>query len=320
MNGTMNDVDVYIQAATRDNTRRSYQQAVRHFEVEWKGFLPATADSIARYLAHYAPLLSVNTLRQRLSALAQWHLDQGYPDPTKAPMVRKVLRGIQALHPTQEKQARPLQLDQLARIVSWLDAGIANATAASDAGKRLKFHRDKALILLGFWRGFRGDELTRLRVEHVQAVAGQGLICFLPQTKGDRNNNGTTFKAPALAKLCPVEAYLDWIGVAHLVDGPVFRGIDRWGHVSDSGLHVNSLVPMMRSLFEAAGIDYADQYSSHSLRRGFANWANSNGWDLKTLMEYVGWTDPKSAMRYIDSIDPFAPGHAVQMEDSSRIA
>jgi integrase len=319
MTGAVNEIDVYVQAATRDNTRRSYQQAVRHFEVEWKGFLPATADSVARYLAHYAPTLSVNTLRQRLSALAQWHIDQGFPDPTKAPIVRKVLRGIQALHPAQEKQARPLQLDQLSRIVSWLDTGIADATLVGNAGKCLKFHRDKALILLGFWRGFRGDELTRVRVEHVDAVAGKGLVCFLPQTKGDRNNNGTTFKAPALTKLCPVEAYLAWIGVAHLVDGPVFRAVDRWGRVSESGLHVNSLVPMMRSLFEAAGIDYANQYSSHSLRRGFANWATSNGWNLKTLMEYVGWTDPKSAMRYIDGIDPFAPGRALQTEEPARI-
>ncbi|SPD62701.1 protein of unknown function (plasmid) [Cupriavidus neocaledonicus] len=35
----MHDVDRYLEAATRDNTRRSYQAAIRHFEVEWGGFL-----------------------------------------------------------------------------------------------------------------------------------------------------------------------------------------------------------------------------------------------------------------------------------------
>lgn len=310
----MSKIDTYLHAATRDNTRRSYQAAARHFEIEWGGFLPATSDAVARYLADYAESLSINTLRQRLAALAQWHIDQGFPDPTKTPIVRKLMRGIQAVHPAREKQARPLQLDQLTRTVAWIDAGITDATASGNIGKCLKLHRDKALVLLGFWRGFRGDELTRLRVEHVEAVSGKGLICFLPQSKGDRNNNGATFKAPSLAKLCPVEAYLAWIGAAHLVDGPVFRGVDRWGHISDTGLHVNSLVPLMRSLFAAAGIDYADQYSSHSLRRGFANWATSNGWNLKTLMEYVGWTDTKSAMRYIDSIDPFAFECTIEIE------
>ncbi|WP_422696044.1 tyrosine-type recombinase/integrase [Cupriavidus necator] len=50
----------------------------------------------------------------------------------------------------------------------------------------------------------------------------------------------------------------------------------------------------------------ADLYSVHSLRRGFANWATSDGWDLKTLMEYVGWKDVHSAMRYVEAADPFA--------------
>jgi len=46
-------------------------------------------------------------------------------------------------------------------------------------------------------------------------------------------------------------------------------------------------------------------YSAHSLRRGFASWATANGWDLKTLMEHVGWKNAQSAIRYIDSEDPF---------------
>jgi integrase len=48
------------------------------------------------------------------------------------------------------------------------------------------------------------------------------------------------------------------------------------------------------------------QNSGHSLRRGFANWAMANGWDLKTLMEYVGWKNVQSAMRYVEAADPFA--------------
>lgn len=210
----MSKLDQYIHAATRDNTRRSYQSAVRHFEVEWGGFLPATADSIARYLVDHAQTLSINTLRQRLAALAQWHIGQGFPDPTKAPVVRKVFRGIQALHPAQLRHAR-----------------------------------DKALLLLGFWRGFRGDELTRLQVQYIQVVPGEGMTCFLPQTKGARQGQGATFKAPALAKLCPVTAYVEWISLAGITEGAVFRGVDRWGHVGEEGLHIDSLIPLLRALF-----------------------------------------------------------------------
>lgn len=299
----MSKIDTYLHAATRDNTRRSYRAAAHHFEVEWGGFLPATADSIARYLVDHAESLAINTLRQRLAALAQWHINQGFPDPTKAPVVRKVFRGIQALHPAREKQARPLQLEQLEQVAQWLDQAIA--AAAGDRPSHLRHTRDKALLLLGFWRGFRGDELTRLRVENVDIAPGEGMTCFLAQTKGDRARRGTSFKAPALARLCPVAAYMAWVTLAELTSGAVFRAVDRWGHVSEEGMHINSLVPLLRSVFANAGIAFAAQYSGHSLRRGFANWAMSNGWDIKTLMEYVGWKNVQSALRYIEGADPF---------------
>lgn len=102
----MSEVERYLQAGTRENTRRSYQAAIEHFEVSWGGFLPATSDSVARYLAEHAGTLALNTLKLRLAALSQWHVTQGFPDPTKAPLVRQVLKGIRSLHPAREKQLR----------------------------------------------------------------------------------------------------------------------------------------------------------------------------------------------------------------------
>lgn len=311
----MSKLDQYIEAATRDNTRQSYRAAIEHFEVQWKGLLPATADGVARYLAEYADTLAVSTLRQRLAALAQWHTAQGFPDPTKAPIVRQAMRGIRALHPAQEKQAKPLQLDELERVVGALDRAVGAARRGNDRAAELRSLRDKSLILLGFWRGFRSDELSRLRVEHVEASAGEGISCFLGRTKGDRQNLGSTFRAPALSRLCPVEAYLDWIGVAQLTAGPVYRAIDRWGHVGENGLHIDSIAPLLRTMLTNGGLAAAGAYSGHSLRRGFANWAASDGWDVKSLMEYVGWRDIKSALRYLDTSVSFAKNRMEQGMD-----
>jgi hypothetical protein len=68
-----------------------------------------------------------------------------------------------------------------------------------------------------------------------------------------------------------VDAYLASIELARLSDGPVFRGIDGWGHVRESGLHINSLVPLLRVLSVEADVAFAGEYTGHSLRRGFAN-------------------------------------------------
>ena len=293
----------YLEAAERDNTRRSYASAIRHFEIEWKGLLPSTADAIARYLAGHAATLSINTLRQRLAALSRWHNDQGFPDPTKSALVRQVLKGIRSVHSVPEKRARPLELAVLQQIDQWLDTAISNAQRSGDQLALLRHTRDRSLMLLGFWRGFRSDELVNLRVENTEVTPGQGMACYLGRSKGDRQLQGRVFKCPALSRLCPVTAFNTWAGLAGLTAGPVFRKIDRWGNVADESLHADSLIPLLRSLFAEAGVESPEEYSSHSLRRGFAGWARASGWDIKELMEYVGWKDVKSAMRYLDASD-----------------
>lgn len=302
----MSTVEQYLEAATRANTERAYAGATRHFEVDWGGHLPATADQVASYLAAYAGQLALNTLKHRLAALAQWHHAHGFADPTRAPVVRKVLKGIQTLHPSQEKRATPLQLAQLGQVVDWLDDAAAAAGTRGDPAGRLRHLRDRALVLLGFWRGFRGDELVRLQVQDLHLVPGEGMTCFLPHSKGDRHHAGRTYKVPALSRWCPVAATSAWIAAAELKDGPLFRAVDQWAGIADTSLHPNSLVRLLRGIFRQAGLASPNDYSGHSLRRGFAGWANANGWDVKALMEYVGWRDVNSAMRYLDGTDPFA--------------
>lgn len=300
----MNDVDRYIQAATRDSTRRSYRAAIEHFESEWGGFLPATADSIARYLVDYASKLAISTLRQRLAAIAQWHLDQGFPDPTKTPTVKKVLKGIQALHPAETKQAKPLALKHLDQLDRWFSGQIKTAEATGDRKYLLQLLRDHALVLLGFWRGFRSDELSRVQVQHLTIQPNEGMTLYLPQTKTEYG--GVTYKVPALKSLCPISACDTWIQMSGLTEGPLFPSISRWGYFGTAPMHPASYITLLRKIFTNAGLQDAALFSSHSLRRGFATWAASSGWDLKTTMEYVGWKDMRSAMRYIDSTsDPF---------------
>jgi hypothetical protein len=47
----MSKLNLYIEAATRQNTRQSHRGAIEHFEVEWRGILLETADSVACYRA-----------------------------------------------------------------------------------------------------------------------------------------------------------------------------------------------------------------------------------------------------------------------------
>lgn len=144
---------------------------------------PPISEGIVRYLAEYAETLALSTLRQRLAALAQWHITQGFPDPTKSPQVRQMLKGIRVVHPAQQKQATPLQLRHLHKAVDWLDKQAGLAIEAGDYRSLMRFRRDTALLLIGFWRGFRSDEPARLRVETTQQkpASGSPSTCPIPR-------------------------------------------------------------------------------------------------------------------------------------------
>ncbi|MGC7995684.1 hypothetical protein, partial [Salmonella enterica] len=119
-------------------------------------------------------------------------------------------------------------------------------------GDLLRHTRDKALLLIGFWRGFRSDELARLEIDRIEAVAGEGMTIYLPRTKTDRSLKGTTYKTPALSKLCPVAAYLDWLAISGLKSGGVIRGIDRWGTISEGAVNAASIIPLFRRILKTA--------------------------------------------------------------------
>lgn len=61
-----------------------------------------------------------NALRQHFAALGHWHRDHGFVDPTRATVVRNLLKSIQAIPPSTEIRTVPQQLTQLAQMADWL--------------------------------------------------------------------------------------------------------------------------------------------------------------------------------------------------------
>ncbi len=292
--------DRYRGPTQRDSTLQRYRGVLRHFEQEWGGRLPASVEMVVRYLGEHASSLASCTLDLHLAALAHWHLGHGFDDPTKNTLVRKVLRNIRAQHPRLVKQAEPLPLAELERCVVALQQMIASESPVV----RLRASRDQALILMGFWRAFRADELCRLQIAHNRLRIGKQLEVFLASSKTDREHRGQVVVLPALKRLCPVRAYEDWLSISKLQEGPVFRPINQWGQIATHGLKPDGVTYVLREALTRSGLG-GEIYTGHSLRRGFATWATGSAWGIKELMDYVGWRDVKSALRYVDTTAPF---------------
>ncbi|HDS1721843.1 site-specific integrase [Pseudomonas putida] len=304
----------YIEAGKSENTERTYKSHINHYRSEWGGLLPATKDKVIEYIAVYAKTLKVSTLRQRLSALSKWHKEQGFADPTAYGEVKQALKGIAKHHQGMTKQAYPLTFKHMLAICDRLEAekrvaieawNSACSTEPDTSPVRrdaeaaiLRTHRDLALILIGFWQAFRSDELSRITFENVRADRNQGMVIYLSHSKTDRDASGSSYELQAFKVYCPVSAYLDWQQVSGLTSGLVFRSINRWGKLAETGIHRQSIDHILnrvsRDLFPNE-----PKFSTHSLRRGFTDWAVREGWDMKMLMDHVGWLSMDSARKYM---------------------
>jgi site-specific recombinase XerD len=287
----------YRQSGRSHNTERTYKSHVDHYRYTWGGLLPANADSICKYLVSYATTLKISTLRQRLSALSKWHIEQGFNDPTQYGSVTETIKGIAKQHQGETKQAYPLTFRHVRAICERLESEKKEAILSGDNGAILRTHRDLALLLIGFWQAFRSDELSRVAVENVKA-SRKGITIFLSHSKTDRDAEGRKYSMPSLKAFCPASAYIDWIQVSGIREGLVFRSINRWGHLAVKGIHRQSIEHILNRV---AGDLFPGEkrFSTHSLRHGFADWAVHEGWDLKSLMDHVGWLSADNARKYM---------------------
>src|SRR5690606_22135846 len=79
-------VSRYLDACWAEATKRAYAADVRDF-LQWGGVVPASVESVARYLADRASRLCPATLARRLAGIGSAHAVAGYPDPTRSPLV-----------------------------------------------------------------------------------------------------------------------------------------------------------------------------------------------------------------------------------------
>lgn len=286
------------EAAKAPSTHATYLTAIRHYRDTWGGLLPASPDSISRYIAKYAGKVSVSTSRVRLSALSKWHSSQGFHDPTKAPEVKEVMKGLAKIYNAPQKSAPPFTFDHLRAVCDRLEEDKIKAIRMEDRPKLLQVHRDLALFLTAFWQGLRSDEVSRIRIEETVVLPDEELRFFLPHFKNDVHSNGREFVLPAMQLYCPVNAVQGWLDVSGLLEGPLFRKVDRWGGISESGINKRSIEGILNRAVEGL-FENKVKFTTHSFRKGFADWASKNDWDIKGLMDHVGWGSEQSALRYL---------------------
>jgi integrase len=247
-----------------------------------------------------ATSLKPSTLSRQLAAISHAHTANGLASPTKAALVRSTMRGIKRTHGSKQKQAKPISISMLHKVVNRLPALC-----------RLRNSRDRALLLLGFAGGFRRSELASLRMGDI-TLTRQGALVRLRSAKTDQLGKGRDVAIPyAKSSACPVKALKEWIKAMHAqttccrdVNPPLFTSIDRHGHIR-SGLNAASIGWILLRRMRAAGLDTAG-FSAHSLRAGLVTSAAKAGVPTWAIQQQTGHRSEEMVKRYIRDLDAFA--------------
>jgi site-specific recombinase XerD len=282
----------YAQSSRAASTWRAYESDWRIFKA-WCAQvalnpIPAEPRTVALFLAAEAQSgLAPSTLDRRLAAIRLMHRGARVASPHDALEVLEVLSGIRRDWRRPAAQKAPALDEQVKQMVD----AVTEQT--------LKGLRDRALLLLGFAGAFRRSELVALDVAHL-IPHPKGLCVLIAHSKTDQEGQGQTV---AIARIpdspyCPVQAIMDWLVVAQIPSGPLFRRLHRHDVIGRSRLTAQSVALVVKDLALRVGLD-PSRYAGHSLRSGFLTSAararasifkmadQSRHRSLDTLREYV---------------------------------
>jgi integrase len=287
-------VQGFAAASQSESTRRSYAQDMRHFKA-WGGKVPATAQMVAEYIAAYGGHLKVATIEHRLIAIHRSHQDRGLNSPAKAPLVKQTMEGIRRSFGVAPRKVRALVKDDLVEIL----VSVAKQ-------KPLRAARDKAMLLLGWAAALRRSELVALAVADV-VTHDHGIELLIRKSKTDQRGGGQTVFVP-MAKWkdrCPVLALREWLQLAGIGTGPIFRQVSRHDYlVGEKGLSPQAVAQVVQAAVRAAkGDEVAATVAAHSLRAGMVTEAATVGVPVSEIMGVTRHTSVATLYVYIRPVE-----------------
>ncbi len=100
----------------------------------------------------------------------------------------------------------------------------------------------------------------------------------------------------------PVLALKDWIARAGIVDGAVFKKIDRWGHLDRRALTPQAVNLILKRRVAQVGLDPV-VFSAHGLRSGYLTETARRGISLPEAMQQSQHRSVQQASRYYNDAD-----------------
>ena len=262
------DEELYIKS---ENTLLAYHKDFKDYEnfCKNKNKDPFNLDYkfIKLYLTWLGTRnLKISTIKRRLSAISHMYAEKDLDfNRTHFLIKNEVNKLKRKLKETVDKTAA-LEIEDLDKILEIINEEI------STNPKRLINYRDKAILSLLLYGGFRRSELSNLNKENVRKTS-QGIEIQLEKSKADQTgiNEPTMiyyYEKKEFLKICPARSYVDWLEISKIPSGRIFRHIDTSNTISHDKLSDKSISLIVKKWSKLAGLDW-QRLSGHSGRAGF---------------------------------------------------
>ena len=274
----------YMEASRSTATHRAYAADWRVFTA-WCGSrgldaLPASPATVAVFLTAMKdgdtggdmgggpPRLpkKVSTLSRYLAAINDRHRECGYLLPGEQDgghHLRRTFAGIRNTHGVRPARKAAADGDILARMLAGIE------------GDDVRAARDRALLAIGMAAALRRSELVALTMTDI-VVVPEGLRLFITRSKTDQAGRGVWIAIPEGRTIRPKALLLDWLRIARVADGPVFRKLAEirsgrtWieDRVQPRAMSAQGVALVIKARAKAVGLD-PTLFAGHSLRSGF---------------------------------------------------
>jgi site-specific recombinase XerD len=219
--------------------------------------------------------LAPSTINVRLAAvrrLAYEAADTGLLSPELAAGIQRV------------KGAKRLGV----RIGNWLTVERSKKLLQAAPADTIRGKRDRAILPLLIGCGFRRAELVGLKRQDFQIREEHWVVADLI----GKGKHFRTVPVPAWAK-CTVD---EWINVAAIDDGPIFRRVNRLEKVSANGITPKAIWHIVKAAAANAGIS---NLAPHDLRRTCARLCHLASGELEQIQFLLGHASVQTTERYL---------------------
>ena len=277
-----------LEGAYAPSTMRSYYTDVEIF-MQWCEDqnlvpLPASVETVCRFLEEQAPDRAPSTIRRRLYAIRKVHRLLCLDDPTRDEDINLTFRRIRRAKRTRPKQAKGMTRPYLDKFLA----------VQPDNSWGL---RNRAMLLLGYELLTRRSELVALTTNDLEILDDGTMRVIIRRSKADPFGQGRiAFTSQKTANA--VQDWLAWRGPdINYLFCPIYRGT-----AVNRDLSTTTVKRLVKSAAKAAGLETEDidAFSGHSLRVGAAQDLLCAGYDAAAIMRAGGWKSVNILGRYLE--------------------